>query len=132
MQACLNYAGKPAGRQGPATHDHESADGECKAETGRAAPIVTDQGRVADVELPQQAREICDLFADGFLDRPTPMMSGTITRRPKAVSGFTNFLYGNPKAGLPRGRTTGSLLPSSMQCMGQPLTRLDPGSYGHS
>src|SRR5262249_36791042 len=51
--------------------------GERKAETGRAAPIVTDHGGVAQVKLPQQARQVRDvaiegvgLLADGLLGQP--------------------------------------------------------------
>ena len=68
-----------AGGSGQAqVHDHERTDavriGKCKAETSRAAPIVTNHGRVANVELSQQARQVCDvavetvrLFADRLL-----------------------------------------------------------------
>src|SRR5258708_4013596 len=31
------------------------------------------------------------VFDSGFSDRPKPIMSGTMTRRPAAISGFTNF-----------------------------------------
>src|SRR5260370_11171967 len=55
-------------RPGPGTHDHERTDavrvGEGKTETSRAAPIMTDHGRVADVELAQQAREILDVAVE--------------------------------------------------------------------
>jgi len=51
-------------RPSPGTHDHERSDAvgirECKTKTGRATPIVADHGRVPDVELPQQACQICD------------------------------------------------------------------------
>src|SRR6266850_2794522 len=70
-------------RPGPGTHDHERTNavriGKCKAETGRAAPIVTNYSRAANVELPEQACQICDvtveivrLFADGFLRQAKP------------------------------------------------------------
>src|SRR6478672_8996590 len=70
-------------RPGPGTHDHERTDavriGKCKADTGRAAPIVTNYSRVANVELPEQACQVCDvtveivrLFADGFLGQAKP------------------------------------------------------------
>ena len=65
-------------RPGPRAHDHERAHpftiGEGKSETGRAAPVVTNHGRVLNVQLSQQAGQVCDvavervcLFADGFL-----------------------------------------------------------------
>src|SRR6266853_10216 len=70
-------------RPSPGTHDHERSDAvgirECKTKTGRATPIVADHGRVPNVELSQQAREICDvavetvrLFADRFFGQTKP------------------------------------------------------------
>jgi hypothetical protein len=130
-------------RPGPGAHDHESADavriGGCKAETGRAAPIVTDHGRVANVELPQQAREICDvavetvrLFADGFLGQ----IKADQVRDDHAPACSRQRLYKFPVQESPSGIAVqmnngiaGSLIEVMMR---QPLTRLNLDWYGHS
>ena len=52
-------------RPSPSAHNHERSDAigirERKTETGRAAPIVANHGRVADIELPQQVGQVCDV-----------------------------------------------------------------------
>jgi hypothetical protein len=69
-------------RPSPSAHDHERTDtvgiGESKTETGWAAPIVANDGCVANVELSQQARQICDVAI-------------------KAMRLFANRLFGEAK-----------------------------------
>ena len=56
-------------------------------------------------------------------------MSGTIRRRPAAVSGFTNLRYRNPQAGLPCERTTGLLFPHPLMDDGGSIVLVSSGVH---
>ena len=110
-------------RPSPSAHNHERSDAESEFESAKPKPVgppnrgkpwsrrgyrVAAAGR-SGLRCGHRGLRLCS--RTGFSDRPKPIMLGTMTRRPPAVSGFTNFRY-KSQAGLPCNQT-GSPLPSS-------------------